>query len=43
MLLVCMMGITNHWIAFAAEKNTNGIQFFMFDSRNRDFMEWKEA
>ena len=39
-----MLGITNHWASFIAIKASDGsIGFFYFDSRNRDYLEWKES
>ena len=39
-----MLGITNHWASFIAIKAFDGsINFFYFDSRNRDYLEWKES
>lgn len=35
-----MMGITNHWITFFAHKYNEKTEFWVLDSRNRDYLKW---
>ena len=37
-----MLGITNHWVSMLAIKESSGVKFYLFDSRNRDFLTWTE-
>jgi hypothetical protein len=42
MIFAAMLGITNHWISFVAEKSLEGTSYFVLDSRNRDYLQWTE-
>jgi len=35
--------VTNHWLALMAHKFNDKMEMFLFDSRNRDYLEWDEA
>lgn len=41
-VFVMMLGITNHWASFIAYKYNDVVEFFYFDSRNRDYLEWSD-
>jgi hypothetical protein len=41
-VLGLMLGITNHWVSMLAVKSDHGLKFYLFDSRNRDFLNWSE-
>jgi len=36
-----MMGITNHWFLLFVHKFKDHIEFWMLDSKNRDYLTWK--
>ena len=37
-----MMGVTNHWVSLMAHKFNDKVEFFLFDSRNRNYLEKDE-
>ena len=43
MVLALMLGVTNHWVSFLAHKHAAGVDFFLLDSRNRDYLRWDEG
>jgi hypothetical protein len=36
------LGVTNHWISLVAHKVGKKAEFFLLDSKNRDFLLWSE-
>jgi len=38
-----MMGITNHWFLFVAHRYKDHVEFWMLDSKNRDYLTWKKS
>ncbi|KAL4435335.1 hypothetical protein ABPG74_022818 [Tetrahymena malaccensis] len=42
LVFVMMLGITNHWGSFIAHKCNENIEFWFFDSRNRDYLLWDD-
>ena len=36
------MGITNHWVSMLAHKFNDKIEFWYFDSKNRDYLAWNK-
>ena len=37
-----MLAITNHWMLMIAVKSKHNVQYWFFDSSNRDFLELNE-
>jgi len=37
-----MMGITNHWFLFVAHRYMDHVEFWMLDSKNRDYLTWQK-
>jgi len=35
-----MMGVTNHWVSLMAHKFNQRIEFYFFDSRNLNYLDW---
>jgi len=35
-------GVTNHWFLFVAHRYMDKIEFYMLDSKNRDYLTWNQ-